>query len=209
VARLATGRTSTRRRLAFTALVVTGVAASGLAACARPRSAESFCAQLGTVRDLDQVLAGGDAPRTAELAGQLSELRQVAPEELDPSIGRLSNVTDDLARTMGTTPDADAAASEVFTRRRAELPEITAAGRTIESYAAEHCRVVLNPTDTVPPTTVAPPPPPTKAPTTTRAPSTTRRPATSRPRAATTTTRVRKATSTTRRSPATTTTRRR
>jgi hypothetical protein len=164
------------------------------------------------VRDLDQVLAGGDAPRTAELAGQLKELREVAPEELDPSIARLSTVTDDLARTMGTTPDADTAASEVFGRRRDELADITAAGRSVESYAAEHCKVVLNPAGTTPPTTVGPPPPPptTKAPASTRAPTTTRRaPSTSRPKAATTTTRARKSTTTTRRAPAVTTTTRR
>jgi hypothetical protein len=184
----------------LTALACAGAASSGLGACSRPRSVESFCTQLGTVRDLDEVLAGGSAPRTAELARELQELRQVAPEELDPAIARLSAVTDDLVRTMGTTPDADAAASEVFSRRQAELPEITAAGRTVESFAAEHCQVVLNPTGTAPPTaatTAAPPP--------TKASSTTRRSATSRAPAGPTT-RSRPATTTTRRPPATTTT---
>ena len=38
----------------------------------------------------------------------------VAPDEIEPHVGRLAAVTDDLARTMGTAPDPGAAVIEVL-----------------------------------------------------------------------------------------------
>jgi hypothetical protein len=153
VTRPPTGRTTAgwRRRTAATAAVL-GVSAAAIAtACGPRRSVEAFCSQLKTVQDLDDVLAGDTSgPGVGEQAGQLQELRRVAPDELEPQVARLSSVTDDLARTMGTAPDPDSAASEVFTRRQAELPEITAAGKAVETFAAEHCQLALNATDTAP-----------------------------------------------------------
>ena len=213
MARVRTGGTRTRWQVATAAVVFAGAAVT--VACGPRRSEESFCEQLKVVRDLDEVLAGGSGPRTAERAGQLQELHLVAPETIEPQVGRLVAVTDDLTRTMGTAPNAHAAATEVFARRRAELPEITAAGKAVETYAAEHCQVDLNPTATTPPTTPAPattaaPP----ASTTTRKPATTgKAPPTTRSTKATGTTRkpatTRKAVTTTRARATTTTTRRR
>jgi hypothetical protein len=216
VARERTGGTRTQR-WAVGALAFAGAAATAAGACAPQRSVERFCEQLKVVQDLDLVLAGGAATSVAERAGQLEELRLAAPEAIEPQVGRLVAVTDDLARTMGTAPDPDTAASDVFSRRRAELPEITAAGRAVEAYAAEHCQVQLNPaaaaSTTMPPvppvtsatTTTRPAAPSTKRPATTtrpattrRAPATTRRPATTR-KPAPTSTRPRAATTTTRR----------
>jgi hypothetical protein len=194
------------------AVVVVAVSVAG--GCAlKQRSEDSFCMQLKVVRDLDEVLAGGDAGRITERSRELQDLRSVAPDEIEPQITRLAAVTEDLARTMGTVPDADAAASEVFTRRHAELPEITAAGRTVETYAHEHCQVALNPSGTAPSTSTGPAP---SEPATTVAPATTRAPAATRPRTTSppASTRSTRATTTTRR-PATsrrattTTTRRR
>jgi hypothetical protein len=164
------------------AVAALGVAAAGLGvACGpRARSDESFCPQLKAVEDLDDVLAGADATLVGQRARELQDLRSAAPEELEPHLTRLAAVTDDLAHTLGTTPDPDAAASEVFTRRQGELADITASGRAVEAYATEHCQLVLNPTGP----TGAPGAPPATAPATSRragpSTSTTRRTATTR-----------------------------
>lgn len=189
MARVRTGGTRTRWQVATAVVVLAGAATAG--ACAPRRSEESFCDQLKVVQDLDEVLAGGSGPRTAERAAQLQELHLVAPETIEPQVGRLVAVTDDLTRTMGTAADARAAAGEVFARRREEIPEITAAGRAVETYAAEHCQVELNPTATTPP-------PSTTASTTAPPTTTTTRRATTTAKAATPTTRSTKATGTTR-----------
>lgn len=166
------------------------------------RSPEAFCARLGTVADLDDVLVGGSPARAAERVVQLQELRSVAPEEVEPQVARLAAVTDDLARTLATTPDPGDAASEVFLRRQAELPEIEAAGTAVEHFASDHCQIVLNPTAAAalgpagespptsgPPTTAGPAATSTRA----RPPATARRPSTAGRR--TTTTRSRTTTS--------------
>jgi hypothetical protein len=150
---------------AMTAALV-GASAMTIAGCAEDRSAESFCQQLRAVQDLDEVLATGNAARTGEQAGELQQLQRVSPEEIEPHVARLATVTDDLAQAMRTTPDADTAANEVFARRRDELPEITAAGRSVEEYAVQHCAVVLNPTAL--PDAAAPRDPSAAVPTTTR-----------------------------------------
>jgi hypothetical protein len=166
--------------MATAAVAALGVSGAAAAGCAnRQRSAEAFCAKLAAVQDLDDVLAGGSAPRAIELAADLRELRHVAPEELDPHVARLSAVTDELVSSLGTAPDPDSAASEVFTRRQAELPAITESGRAVESFATQHCQISLNPAATAP----APTEPPTTTATTelptTRKSSTTARRATS------------------------------
>ena len=98
-------------------------------------------------------------------------------------------VTDDLARTMGTAADARAAAGEVFARRRAEIPEITAAGpggrdlrrRALPGGARTrpppHRRRADRPTTAAPATTT------TRRPTTTAKAVDRRPPARRRPRA--------------------------
>ena len=202
------GITSTGRRataiVALVALVATGTA---LACRPKPRSVESFCTQLKGVEDLDEVLAGADRSQAGDRAAKLQELQHVAPDEVEPHVARLAAVTDDLARTMGTAPDPDAAVIEVFARRKPELADITAAGRAVEAYSSDHCKVVLNPATTPPPgaNTASTAPPPT----TRSAPKSTRRPTTKASGRSTT----RQTTATTRRSSttrkATTTTRRR
>jgi hypothetical protein len=204
---------TTRRWRAAVAATLIGSGALAVSCGPRARSTEAFCAQLKVVRDLDEVLAGGSADKVAERAGQLQELQQSAPDEIAPHVSRLAGVTDDLARTMGSVPDPRAAVSDVFSRRQAELPEITASGRAVEAFAASHCEVQLNPAATAPPAGPAPTDPPSTVTRTTR-PTTstsTRRTSTTRRSSASPTTRA-KSTSTrsaTSRSRTTTTTTRR
>jgi hypothetical protein len=192
-------------------------------ACSRSpqRSEEAFCARLAEVRDLDAVLAEGDAAGARDRVAGLRELQLVAPEDIEPHVGRLTSLTDELARTVGSTPDGHAAATDVFARHQGELPEIVRSGQAVERFATDRCHIALNPTNepgssrpepapasttatTAPPTTSAstrPATPRTTARTgTTRRAATTTRPSTTRrPTATTTRTTTRTGSATTRR----------
>ncbi len=144
--------------LTIAALAV--VAATGAVGCSREpeRSVAAYCAQVQSVKDFDQVLAGGDPARTARAAADFRSLRQVAPSEIEAQLGTLAAITDELARTMGTAPDANAAAHEVFAQHQGDLASITDAGAKVELYTADNCHVLLNgtaaPGTTVPGTDV-------------------------------------------------------
>jgi hypothetical protein len=159
--------TTPRTRLAALALMLAGTTGALTLACSRApqRSEEAFCARLADVRDLDTVLADGDAARARERVASLRELQLVAPEELEADVGRLTTVTDELARTVGSTADGHAAATDVFARHQDDLAQIVQSGKAVERFAVDRCHITLNATDdgagtgadgTRPPTTAAP-----------------------------------------------------
>jgi hypothetical protein len=141
--------TTPRTRLAALALVLAGGTGAVALACSRSpqRSEDAFCARLADVRDLDAVLAEGDAARTRDQLAALRELQLVAPEELEPDVGRLTSLTDELAHTVGSTPDGHAAATDVFARHQTDLPEIVRSGQAVERFAGDRCHIALNPTN--------------------------------------------------------------
>jgi hypothetical protein len=219
--------TTPRTRLAALALLLAGGTGAVALACSRApqRSEEAFCARLADVRDLDAVLAEGDATRARDQVAALRELQLVAPEELEPDVGRLTSLTDELARTVGSTPDGHAAATDVFARHQAELPEIVRSGQAGERYATDRCHIALNPTNdpagtpaagsaapgtTPPPTTATPRPTGSSstAPTRAATPRTTARTGSTLRTTTTRTTTTRRAATTTRSTSRASTTRR-
>lgn len=136
----------TRRSIAGALLVAVGLAPLIAAGCSREpeRSVAAFCAQVKNVEELDAVLATGDRQRIDQQVNDLRTLQQVSPPEIEPSVGILVSVTDDLARTVATSGQPDLAADEVFTRRQGEKPAIEAAGKAMELYTYDNCRVFLN-----------------------------------------------------------------
>jgi hypothetical protein len=127
-------------------------AATIAAGCNRTpeRSTDEFCRQVASVQGLDQVLAGTDAAQAARQVDQLRGLQEVAPSDIEPSVARLVAIADELAHALGTTPDPEVAADEVFRRHQSELATITEAGTAVEGYALDRCGVRLNPTGTAP-----------------------------------------------------------
>ena len=138
--------------LAALALVV------GAASCSREpeRSTDAFCKQVTSVEGLDQVLAGTDVARATQQVDQLRQLQQVSPTDIEPAVGRLVGIADEIAHALGTTPNAEAAANEVFRRHQSDLGAISDAGAQVERYALTNCDVRLNPTGTTVPATTAP-----------------------------------------------------
>lgn len=164
--------TTTRRTTSALLAVGLSLVLAGGTACAKDpeRSVAAYCDQVTKVQGLDAILATGDAQRISEQVAQLRTLQQVAPADVEPSVAIVVSVADDLSRAVGSVPP-DVAADQVFTRRKAEVPAIEAAGRTLEIYTFDNCKVNLTGTGvpgtgvpgtgTTVPTTVAGGGPPT------------------------------------------------
>lgn len=141
------GRTGSVVALVGAGALVAG-AVVGLGGCDQSpeRSTEAYCAQVGRVTGLDQVLAAGDTPQAGAMLGELRTLQEVAPTDIEPQVAVLVGVLADLQTTAATVGSPQAAAREVFARRQAEIPAITQAGADVEAYTQRTCNVTLNAT---------------------------------------------------------------
>ena len=96
------------------------------------------------ITTLDADLGTGDPVRIQARADDLRLLQQVAPVEIEPSIGVLLAITDDFARTAGTATDRAAVADEVFRGRSGDITAIEAAGDDVATYTASTCQIDLD-----------------------------------------------------------------
>jgi hypothetical protein len=123
------------------------------------RSVANYCTQVRSLVTLDADLASGNPVQIEARANDLRLLRQVAPAEIEPSIGILLGVTDDFARTAGTATDRAAVADEVFRGRSDDIASIEAAGNAVTTYTTSNCQFDLVGGSSVPGSTSSSVPP--------------------------------------------------
>lgn len=138
------GRARTWRAIVIVIAVLAALGVGGVWLWrTQQHSTSAACDRLGELADLDAVLASGDLPQLAAQRQRLRAASEVAPDEIAPALLLLAEITDDLARTMGTTRDPAQATAEVATRRREQLADIEAAGSRVEAYGLANCGVTL------------------------------------------------------------------
>jgi hypothetical protein len=127
----------------FVAVVVIVMLAAGACTQEPERSVEAFCAQIRAVQNIDEVIESGDTARIDAQLAQFRTAQMVAPTDIEPQVGVLVRITDELSRAMATAKSPDLAASEVFARPDLDRPAIEAAGTAVQRYAADKCQVQL------------------------------------------------------------------
>jgi hypothetical protein len=133
-----------RTGVAATAMVVATACGFNPFSRQPERSVDAFCAQVKTMKDLDEGLESGDIARINRQLDGFRELRDASPTDIEPQVSILVGITEELSRTVGTAKDPDVAAREVFAKHQGDLVAITAAGKAVQTYTADNCHIALN-----------------------------------------------------------------
>jgi hypothetical protein len=135
--------------LLIAAIALLAAVGALLAACERPaeRSVESFCREIAHAEALDESLATLDPETLAPDVAALRKAARVAPPEIESQVDTLISLTSVLQDTIETARTDQAAALEQTLRAHAaDVAAVTAAGRQVETYTRDNCRIELNTT---------------------------------------------------------------
>ncbi|MEJ5254414.1 MAG: hypothetical protein WHS89_03595 [Acidimicrobiales bacterium] len=138
-------------RLPLLVMLVAVVAGSAFTfvGCERSpqRSLESFCAHMAEARELDRSLANLDTEQLAGDVDALAAASRVAPGEIAPQVEALVDISEELERTIRTTPgDKTAAVEQLLRAHQTQAEELRAAGVAVETYVEANCGLQLNST---------------------------------------------------------------
>lgn len=109
------------------------------------RSAAALCVQLDQAKNLDSALTSLDP---ATLTPQVQALRAavpVAPKEIAAQISTLSLFIGSLLNEVdaAAVPDRRQVLSDALAQRQDEVDTVTAAGRAVQTWAADNCNLDL------------------------------------------------------------------
>jgi hypothetical protein len=145
------------RLLALAALVLIVGSYAVLNSCQRQspdRSVAAFCAQVGSVASLDDALGNLDANGAQEAFTVLTQLEQVAPNDIDSQVRTVIEAVRPLVETLQTaSSDQEQALRQVLMARQGDASRVDGAAHDIETYTSANCHRDL---DTAIPDTVAP-----------------------------------------------------
>lgn len=141
---------SVRRRAR---LVLGGALVAGavLGACTDEGSSADFCARVGGVPPLAQVLAQVDTSDPAgtrraleDTVDQFRALEAVSPGAIRSDVARLREGVELVVEAVNDNPDDLPAAREAIARQADELSGLARAGQSVVAYTDEECGITLD-----------------------------------------------------------------
>lgn len=126
--------------------VVIGVLALGCSS--NDASPEAFCAKLAELGDLSITL-DGDPAVLEDASQELTELAEVAPDEVRSSVEVLSNALDTMGRAAAEAGTDSAGSLDAALGALApDIAVIETASEDVDAYAQQNCQISLLDTST-------------------------------------------------------------